>query len=95
MGYVYPCMPTFIDGSDTPYILDLNKRIEKHGVSPDPGIVTETSYGGGRSMYVSETHSLVYEEMCSEAGVSVLYDMALIGAIKDEDRITECVVQTV
>lgn len=31
----------------------------------------------------------------SEADVSVLYDMALIGAIKDEDRITECVVQTV
>ena len=28
-GCVYPCMPTFIDGSDTPYIKDLNRRMEK------------------------------------------------------------------
>ncbi len=33
-GCVYPCMPTFIDGSDTPYIKDLNRRMEKQGIYP-------------------------------------------------------------
>ena len=31
-GCVFPCMPTFVDGSDTPYITDLNQRMEKQGV---------------------------------------------------------------
>lgn len=95
MGCVYPCMPTYIDGSDTPYIQELNRRMEKHGFSPDPGIVTKTFYGGGRSVYVPETLSLVYDEMCSDAGVSILYDTALIGVVTEDGKITECVVQTV
>ena len=38
MGCVYPCMPTYVDGSDTPYITELNRRMEKQGVSPVLGV---------------------------------------------------------
>ena len=44
-GCVFPCMPTFVDGSDTPYIIDLNKRMESQGASTSLGITTDTYYG--------------------------------------------------
>ena len=31
LGCVYPCMPTFVHGSDTPYIKELNERMENSG----------------------------------------------------------------
>ncbi len=43
-GCVFPCMPTFVDGSDTPYITDLNKRMEKQGASTSLGIDTDRSF---------------------------------------------------
>ena len=96
LGCVYPCMPTFVYGSDTPYIKELNRRMEKQGISPLLGVETEIwYYGGGQGLYAPETLSLVYEEMCSEAGVDVLYDASLIGAVTEGGRIVECVVQTV
>ncbi len=94
-GCVFPCMPTFVDGSDTPYITDLNKRMEKQGASPSLGIDTDTYYGGGRGQYVPEYLSLVYDEMCEEAGVDILYNASLVGAVTDGGRITSCVVQTI
>lgn len=30
LGCVFPCMPTYADGSDTPYIIELNQRMEKN-----------------------------------------------------------------
>ncbi|WP_295158775.1 FAD-dependent oxidoreductase [Selenomonas sp. AE3005] len=93
-GCVFPCMPTFVDGSDTPYITDLNKRMESQGASPSLGIDTDTYYGGGRGQYVPEYLALVYDEMCAEAGVEILYNAALAGTVTKEGRITACVVQT-
>ncbi|SFH68821.1 FAD dependent oxidoreductase [Selenomonas ruminantium] len=93
-GCVFPCMPTFVDGSDTPYITDLNKRMEKQGASPSLGIDTDTYYGGGRSQFVPEYLSYVYDEMCEEAGVEILYNAALAGAVSDGGKITACIVQT-
>ena len=96
LGCVYPCMPTFVHGSDTPYIKELNRRMEKQGISPLLGVETETwYYGDGQGLYAPETLSLVYEEMCAEAGVNILYDASLIGALTEEGRLVECVVQTV
>ena len=95
MGCVYPCMPTYVDGSDTPYITELNRRMEKQGVSPVLGVESERYNGGGSSVYTAEVLSLVYEEMCEEAGVSILYDASLIGAVTKDGKITECIVQTV
>jgi len=93
-GCVFPCMPTFVDGSDTPYITDLNKRMESQGASPSLGFDTDTYYGGGRSQYVPEYLSLVYDEMCAEAGVDILYNAALVGTVVQDGKIIACVVQT-
>ncbi|MBR5909086.1 MAG: FAD-dependent oxidoreductase [Schwartzia sp.] len=94
-GCVFPCMPTFADGSDTPYITDLNKRMEAQGTGPMLGIDTDTYYGGGRAQYIPEFLSLVYDEMCEEEGVEILYNAALVGAVTEDGRIAECVVQTI
>ena len=95
-GCVYPCMPTFIDGSDTPYIKDLNRRMEKQGVSPFQDVEdSDTFYGGGRGRYIPEYLAFVYDEMCEEAGVDILYNATLVGAVTDEGRIDNCVVQTI
>lgn len=94
-GCVFPCMPTFADGSDTPYITDLNKRMEAQGTGPLLGFETDTYYGGGRGQYIPEYLSLVYDEMCEEAGVDILYNAALVGTVTEEGRVIACVVQTV
>ena len=95
-GCVFPCMPTFAEGSDTPYITDLNKRMEKQGVSPFQDIEdSDTFYGGGRGRYIPEYLAFVYDEMCEEAGVDILYNATLVGAVTDEGRIDNCVVQTI
>ena len=95
-GCVFPCMPTFADGSDTPYITDLNKRMEKQGVSPFQDVEdSDTFYGGGRGRYIPEYLAFVYDEMCEEAGVDILYNATLVGAVTDEGRIDNCVVQTI
>ncbi len=96
LGCVYPCMPTFVHGSDTPYINELNKRMEKQGASPLLGVdAGEWFYGDGKGLYAPEVLSLVYEEMCGEAGVEILYDASLVGAVTENGRIKECVVHTV
>ncbi len=94
-GCVFPCMPTFAYDSDTPYITDLNKRMEGQGAPPLLGIETDTYYGGGAGQYSPEHLSLVYDEMCEEAGVDILYNASLIGALTDNGKITACVVQTI
>ena len=95
LGCVFPCMPTYADGSDTPYIIELNQRMEGQGVPPFPGFDTENWYGGGRVQYGPEYLSFVYDEMCEEAGVDVLYNATLVGAITEEGKIDACVVQTI
>ena len=94
-GCVFPCMPTYCDDSDTPYITDLNKRMEKQGVPPLLGVDTDTYYGGGRGQYVPEYLSYVYDEMCEEAGVNILYNTVLVGVLTDGGRIIAAVVQTI
>ena len=93
-GCVFPCMPTFTSGSDTPYIIDLNKRMEIQGAPLDLGIETNTYYGGGKGQYVPEYLTLVYDEMCAEAGVDILYNASLVGTVTEGGKITACVVQT-
>ena len=94
-GCVYPCMPTFAYGSDTPYITDLNKRMEGQGIAPLLGVETPTFYGGGAGQYSPDYLSYTYDEMCAEAEVEILYNASLVGAIVEEGKIRSCIVQTV
>ena len=93
-GCVYPCMPTFAFDSDTPYIKEVNKRMEGQGISPLLGIETDKFYGGGAGQYAPEYLVQVYDELCEEAGVSVLFEASLVGAVVEGDKITCCIVQT-
>ena len=95
LGCVFPCMATYCYDSDTPYITDLNKRMEKQGVPPLLGVDTDSYFGGGRGQYVPEYLSFVYDEMCEEAGVDILYNTSLVGALTDGGKIVSCVVQTI
>ena len=93
-GCVYPCMPTFAYNSDTPYITELNRRMEVQGIAPLLGIETKGTYGGGGGVYVPDCLTWVYDEWCEEAGVSILYGASVVGAIVENGTITACVVQT-
>ena len=96
LGCVYPCMPTFIDGSDTSYITELNQRMEqRQGARARNDVVTDFFYGGGQGLYAAESLTLVYEELCAEAGADILYETTLVGAVVEQGSITECIVQTV
>ena len=68
---------------------DLQRSLWRAGDRCDRGL------GGGCSDYAPETLSLVYEEMCGEAGVDILYDASLAGAVTENGRLIECVVHTV
>ena len=96
LGCVYPCMPTFIDDSDTPYITELNRRMEqRQGARARNDVVTDFYYGGGQGLYAAESLTLVYEELCAEAGADILYETTLVGAVVENGKIIECIVQTV
>lgn len=94
LGCVYPCMPTFAYDSDTPYIRELNERMEKRGPKVLLGIETDTFYGGGAGQYLPETLAEVYDEMCEDYGVTILYHASVIGAETDSGKISACVVHT-
>lgn len=95
LGCVYPCMPTFAYDSDTPYIDELNNRMRNKGIEPLLGIETETFYGGGAGQYVPEVLAEVYDEMCEEFGVEILYNTSIIGAAVSNGKISSCIVQTI
>ena len=94
LGCVYPCMPTFCYDSDTPYIDEINSRMKKRGIEPVPE-ETETFYGGGRGFYSPEILAEIYDEMCEENGVEILYNCSIIGATTENKKIISCIVQTV
>ena len=94
LGCVYPCMPTFCYDSDTPYIDELNLLMKKRGFNPVPQ-ETETFYGGGRGFYSPEILSEIYDELCEENGVEILYNTTIIGAATENKKISSCIVQTI
>ena len=65
------------------------------GIEPLLGIETETFYGGGAGQYVPEILAEVYDEMCEEFGVEILYNTSIIGAATSSGKISSCIVQTI
>lgn len=95
LGCVYPCMRTRISDSDTPYIKEINHRLEEKGHQVLFGTPKENARGDGAGKYVPEALIEVYDEMCEEYGVNILYNATVVGAEAGNGRITACVVHTI
>lgn len=94
-GLVYPAMPTRIPDSDTPYITDLNKRFAMHGINVS--FTEEPMYknGGDAREYTPELLAFIYDEMCADYNVEILYNATLIGAETANGKISAAIIHTV
>ncbi len=94
-GLVYPAMPTRIFNSDTPYIADLNKRFAMHGINVSFTEEPKYANGGDAREYTPELLAFIYDELCADYKVNVLYNATLIGANTTGGKITAAIVHTV
>lgn len=94
-GLVYPAMPTRIRNSDTPYITDLNKRFAVHGFDVNFSEAPADKNGGTAREYSPELLAFIYDEMCADYKVEVLYNTTLIGAKTAAGKISEVIIHTV
>lgn len=94
-GLVYPAMPTRIFNSDTPYITDLNKRFAMHGINVSFTEEPQYKNGGDAREYTPELLSFIYDELCADYKVNVLYNATLIGANTAGGKITAAIIHTV
>ncbi len=88
MGCVYPFMDTHAPDSDTPYVVEVKERLRRHGVEPFDGVTRQTWHN-------PETLALIYDEMCAEAGVDVMYQTVLVDTLQNDSVIEACIVQTI
>ncbi len=94
-GLVYPAMPTRIFNSDTPYITDLNKRFAMHGINVSFTEEPQYKNGGDAREYTPELLAFIYDELCADYKVNVLYNATLIGANTAGGKISAAIVHTV
>lgn len=91
MGNVIPCMTTWAPGSDTAFVTELKKQLEKYGI--DYNDHNEKSEVG---IWTNpEALSFIYDEMCQEANTEILYNTVFVDAITKNGAITACIVQTI
>lgn len=91
LGNVIPCMKSFAPDSDTAFVKELKRRLVEQGIAYDDR--TEESEV---SIWTNpESLSLIYDEMCAEAGVEVLYQTDFVDVCKDGRSVTHCIVQTI
>lgn len=88
LGLVLPFMPTFAPQSDTPYVTEVKTKMREHGIEMSDGV---TDYGWSNP----EALAAVYDALCAEAGVAVLYHTVLVDAIMEQQSIKLCIVQTI
>ncbi len=88
LGCVYPFMDTHAPDSDTPYVAEVKNRLRKHGIEPFDGVTQQTWHN-------PETLALIYDEMCEEAGVEILYQTVLVDTVRSGHVIEACIVQTI
>lgn len=87
-GCVYPFMDPHAPDSDTPYVAEIKERLQRHGIAHSDGVTRQTWHN-------PETLALIYDEMCEEAGVEILYQAVLIDTLCSGPVITTCIVQTI
>ena len=88
LGCVYPFMDTHAPNSDTPYVTEVKDRLRKHGIEPFDGVTEQTWHN-------PETLSLIYDEMCEETGVEVMYQTCLVDTIVSGSKIEYVIIQTI
>ena len=88
LGCVYPLMDTHAPDSDTPYVSEVKERLRKHGIEPYDGVT-------GQTWHNPEILALIYDEMCAEAGVEILYHTVLADTVKEGKEIKAVIVQTI
>lgn len=88
LGCVYPFMDTHAPNSDTPYVAEIKKRLIEKNIYPYDGVTQQTWHN-------PEVLALIYDEMCEEYGVNILYETVLIDAIAKNKKISACIVQTI
>ena len=88
LGCVYPLMDTHAPNSDTPYVAEVKKRLREKGIDYDDKVT-------GQVWHNPEVLSLIYDEMCEESSVNILYNTVLVDALSDGDTIKICIVQTI
>ena len=87
-GCVYPFMDTLAPDSDTPYVAEIKRRLRAQGIEPSDGV-------SGQVWHNPETLAFIYDEICEESGVEVLYQAVLVDVIRSGSAIVACIVQTV
>lgn len=85
---VLPLMPTFADGSDTPIITEIKKRMLEEGIQMSDGV---TEFG----WFNPEKLAFVYDCLLEEAGVKILYNADLIDAVTEDKKIKYAIVNTI
>ena len=88
LGCVYPFMDTHAPDSDTPYVAEIKKRLIDKNIYPYDGVTQQTWHN-------PEVLSLIYDEMCEESGVNILYETVLVDALSSKGKISACIVQTI
>lgn len=91
LGNVIPCMTTWAPDSDTAFVKELKKRLlsagiacEDHHEGSEVGIWTNP-----------EALSRIYDEMCLEAGVEILYNSTFVDVVKSGQQIEYVIVMTI
>lgn len=85
---VLPFMPTFVEGSDTPIITEIKKRMLDEGIDMDD---KTTAFG----WFNPEKIAYVYDRMLEESGVKMLYNADLIDAVTEDKKIKYIIVNTI
>lgn len=88
LGCVYPFMDTHAPDSDTPYLVELKNRLRGKGIEPFDGVTRQTWHN-------PEILAEIHDEMCEESGAEILYQTVLVDTIKNGDKITAAIVQTI
>ena len=88
IGCVYPFMETHAPNSDTPYVAEIKQRLREKGIEPFDGVTQQVWHN-------PEILALIYDEMCEEAGVNILYETVLVDAQISGKKITAAIIQTI
>lgn len=85
---VVPLMPTFVEGSDTPVIAEIKKRMLDAGIDMSDKV---TAFG----WFNPEKLAYIYDTMLQEAGVKILYNADLIDAVVIDKKIKYVILNTI